>query len=105
MGCLSTAVQIVIASMGGHKSEWAQDRKDVFHKALFYHFMNNIGWILASKNLKSRNYSSIFFGLGTLLFSGVLYYRCFTNEKKYSFLNPFGGVSMILGWVLLAFRL
>ncbi len=91
--------------MGGHKGEWAQDRKDMFQKALFYHFMNNMGWILASKNLKSRNYSALFFGLGTLLFSGALYHRCFTDSKKFSLLNPFGGISMMLAWTLLAFRI
>lgn len=42
-GCLSSLVGIAIGAAGGHKKEWDAERKEVFHKATFYHFMNNVG--------------------------------------------------------------
>jgi uncharacterized membrane protein YgdD (TMEM256/DUF423 family) len=42
------------------------------------------------------------FFTGSLLFSFPLYYRCFSNKKKLSFVNPVGGIAMIVGWILLA---
>lgn len=51
------------------------------------------------------NISTLFFGLGIVLFSGSLYHRAFTGKedlsKRYP---PFGGTCMILAWLLLAFR-
>jgi uncharacterized membrane protein YgdD (TMEM256/DUF423 family) len=38
---------VVIAARGGHREDWDQGRKDMFHKALFYHFMNNCGMIFS----------------------------------------------------------
>jgi uncharacterized membrane protein YgdD (TMEM256/DUF423 family) len=43
--------------------------------------------------------------MGTVLFSGSLYHRGLTDKKTFSgVLTPFGGVSMIIGWILLALR-
>ena len=110
-GCLSTALQIAIAASGGHKAEWSQERKDMFHKALFYQFMNSVGMIIAYFNMKGekaylerKSISAMLFMTGNLLFSFPLYYRCFTDNKKFSFLNPFGGICMIIGWILLSLK-
>ena len=41
--------------------------------------------------------------LGSLIFSGLIYYRCFTDDKSYNYLMPYGGGSTILGWLMLVF--
>lgn len=104
LGCLSTAVGIIVGAAGGHNTHWPQERKDIFHKGLLYHFMNSVGMIFSSFN-PSSTISSFLFGCGILLFCLPLYHRAFTDQKTLSgFLPPYGGFSMIFGWVLLAFR-
>lgn len=43
------------------------------------------------------------FVLGTVLFSGSLYAHVLTHQKAFGMIVPLGGVSFIVGWVLLAF--
>lgn len=101
LGCFNTALGIIIGAAGGHKKEWSQERKDIFHKALFYQFMNSIGMILSS----IYTYHQIPLGLflaGTFLFSGPLFHRAFTDKQDFSKIYPpYGGICMIIGWVFL----
>jgi len=65
--------------------------------------MNNIGIIIGSFNNTSL-YSSTLFTCGIVLFCMPLYYRSFTDKKTFSRLAPFGGISMMLGWIMLAMK-
>ncbi|KAL4468801.1 hypothetical protein ABPG74_005304 [Tetrahymena malaccensis] len=102
-GCLSTALGIGIGAAGGHKKEWTQERKDLLTKATFYHFMSNAGMIIGSYN-NPFNYSTILFLIGVACFSGSLYHKTFTNNEDFKRLPPYGGMAMIFGWILLAFK-
>jgi uncharacterized membrane protein YgdD (TMEM256/DUF423 family) len=42
------------------------------------------------------------FLIGTVVFSGSLYALVFTGVRALGAVTPFGGVSLILGWVVLA---
>jgi uncharacterized membrane protein YgdD (TMEM256/DUF423 family) len=41
--------------------------------------------------------------LGSLIFSGSLYALVLTNQKWWGMVTPVGGISMILGWFMLAY--
>lgn len=41
--------------------------------------------------------------LGVLLFSGSLYLLAYTQQKWLAHVTPFGGLSFMVGWLLLAF--
>lgn len=103
LGCLSSCVGIGIGAAGGHKKEWSQERKDLLTKATFYHFMSNAGMIVGSYNAPF-NISTILFCAGIALFSGSLYHKAFTGTEDFKKLPPYGGMAMIFGWLLLAFR-
>lgn len=103
LGCLSSSLGIVIGAAGGHKKEWSQERKDLFTKATMYHFINNVGLIVGSFNAPF-NYSTVLFTIGILLFSGPLYHKAFTGTEQFKKFPPYGGMCMIAGWLLLAFR-
>lgn len=47
--------------------------------------------------------SAIFFCLGLLMFSGSLYLKTYTGNATLGMLAPFGGISLALGWLSLAF--
>jgi len=66
--------------------------------------MSSAGMIVGSYNA-TFNISTVLFGLGICLFSGSLYHKAFTGKEDLSKrLPPFGGMCMILGWVLLSFK-
>lgn len=103
LGCFNAALGIIIGAIGGHKKEWPQERKDIFQKALFYQFMNSVGLFASSICIYSKISSTLFIS-GTLLFSGSLYHRAFTDKQDLSKkFTPFGGMCMIFGWIFLGF--
>ena len=102
IGCFNAALGIIMGAAGGHKKEWSQERKDIFHKALFYQFTNSVALMISSM---TNSYTfvpiSLFLG-GTLLFSGSLYHRAFTDSQDLSKrLPPYGGIAMIIGWIFM----
>jgi len=99
LGCLNAAISVAMAAAGGHKP-WEIDKKLVYEKGFNLHLTSSIGMCLAS--LKKRPFPALFFLNGTIFFSGVIYYRCFYDDKSYNKLMPIGGTSIILGWILLA---
>ena len=102
LGALSAASSIAVQAIGGH-NPWDIDRKLIFSKAFELHLSSAIGMILCS-NRKSKRalFSGILFLTGTIMFSGFAYYRCFKNERRFNYLMPPGGSSIILAWFLLA---
>ena len=103
LGCLNAAFTIIVGAAGGHKETWSQDRKNTFHKAQIYHFMNSLGMIVSSLSVNSP-IPLFLFGCGTFLFCCPLYHKAFTDKKTLSgFLPPWGGMGMILAWISLAF--
>ena len=44
------------------------------------------------------------FTAGIVLFSGSLYALALTGMKQLGFITPFGGLTFLAGWVLLAYR-
>jgi uncharacterized membrane protein YgdD (TMEM256/DUF423 family) len=46
--------------------------------------------------------AALLFFLGTLLFSGSLYGLALTGIRVLGFVTPFGGLTLIAGWILLA---
>lgn len=74
----------------------------------FYHIPALLGvGILASLHRNSGSFtlkiSGLAFILGILLFSGSLYAYAITGNELLSKLTPFGGLSLILGWLFLFF--
>jgi len=48
------------------------------------------------------NLSACFFLAGIILFSGSLYLLAVTGTRALGFITPFGGLSFLIGWGLLA---
>jgi len=106
-------VAVVIGTLGAHAIERglsteAVQRIDTGLKYQFYHVaaLLSVG-ILTSLH---RNYDStalkisgITFILGILLFSGSLYAYAITGNDLFGKITPFGGFSLIFGWLFLFF--
>lgn len=44
------AAGIAVAAAGGHRP-WPTEQKEIFHKAVLYHFMNGLGMIISSMSI------------------------------------------------------
>ena len=81
-------------------------RLGVWHTAEFYHLTHAVALAaLAMAGLGARYvWAWRFWIVGTILFSGSLYVLCLTGIKKFGAVTPFGGIALLVGWVLLALR-
>ena len=52
--------------------------------------------------MRAARWSAILFLFGIVAFSGSLYLLALTNIRALVFVTPFGGISFLAGWVLLA---
>lgn len=59
-------------------------------------------WVVAAKPSRSANAAAVFFLLGITLFSGSLYLLTFYSWKWLGPVTPLGGLSLMIGWALLA---
>ena len=100
IGCLGLSSAVVLSAYGAHKP-YEEDRRKVFETASKYHFYSSFGLLLCS--IKNARLAGLLVLLGGGVFSGVAYYRVFKNDKKYNYLMPYGGGSLIISFLVLAF--
>jgi len=113
-GATALALAVIIGAFGAHG---LRDRLDtysasVYEKAVIYHFFHALGILIVSMMPKagylSQTQTSWVCGLltaGIVLFSGSLYVLAVTRIPMLGAITPFGGVSFIAGWVMLAWVL
>ena len=74
---------------------------EMWEKAVFYHFIHTVVLlVLAQKQPVARGAFWLFF-IGILIFSGSLYVLALAKVHWLVFVTPFGGVSLLAGWVAL----
>lgn len=105
LGAFSAGSSIALQAYAGHKP-WTLEKKNVFSKGWEIQISSALGLMLLSrlksKKNKVKNLAGFALFLGSLIFSGILYYRCFNDDPSYNRLMPYGGGSVILGWILTA---
>ena len=109
ISAISGAIVVALGAFGAHalrSTLEANQRMDTFNTAIKYHMFHTIGLIaiailldkFPSRTMEMAGWSMI---AGMLLFSGALYVLSIANAPKLGIVAPFGGLAMILGWVLL----
>ena len=109
---VALALAVTLGAFGAHG---LRDRLDayalsVYERAVFYHFVHALGLLavplLARVNAISGAAAARVCWLllaGIVLFSGSLYVLAVTGIRALGVVTPFGGVSFIAAWVVLAF--
>ncbi|MBP6671658.1 MAG: DUF423 domain-containing protein [Bacteroidetes bacterium] len=98
---------VALGAFGAHglKSILAPDMLVIFETAVRYH-MYHVFAIILTALLAERNPAAgtagRLFGLGILLFSGSLYVLALTGIRTFGMITPFGGLSFLAGWGMLA---
>lgn len=73
-----------------------------YEKAVLYLFVHLAPMLVAARLQPFARNAWIAFFLGVILFSGSLFLLCLTGTKWLGAVTPFGGVSFLVGWLLLA---
>ncbi len=108
------ALGVFLGAMGAHMlaDNLTGDKAVFFEKAWRYHmihvfailFCSWLIWVfdhgLESRGSWSARLSAVFFFFGILLFSGSLYLKAIMGGSPAIPLIPIGGMSFILGWVM-----
>lgn len=79
---------------------------DVYKTAVLYHFLHAlalfiVAWLSTISNDPKIQTSGICFVVGIVLFSGSLYALSITGIKWLGAITPLGGLSFLLGWMML----
>jgi uncharacterized membrane protein YgdD (TMEM256/DUF423 family) len=110
-GAIALALAVSLGAFGAHQLRGRLDAYslDVYERAVFYHFIHALGLlsvaVLARTGAVSPEAGDRVGWLllaGIVLFSGSLYVLAVTGNRWLGAITPFGGVSFIVAWVLLA---
>ena len=111
IGAWALALGVGIGAFGAHVLRGRLDdySMTVYERAVLYHFVHALG-ILIVAALSSAGAISARVGAwvcrlllaGVVLFSGSLYVLALTGNRMLGAITPFGGVSFIAAWVVLA---
>ena len=113
LGILNMVLCIALGAFGAHglKQFLSADMLSVYHTGVQYHFYHAFGIIVIGLLLlhfpKSRlmPVSGWLMMVGIVLFSFSLYALSVTGTKALGMITPFGGVSFLTAWILLAYAI
>jgi uncharacterized membrane protein YgdD (TMEM256/DUF423 family) len=105
------ALAVAIGAFGAHGLQGRLDAYSigVYEKGVFYHFVHALGMLavplLVRAGLISQpaaTWTGWLLLAGIVLFSGSLYVLAITGVRTLGAITPFGGVSFIAAWLVLA---
>ncbi|MER2514214.1 MAG: DUF423 domain-containing protein [Nitrosomonas ureae] len=113
IGILNALLCIALGAFGAHglKRMLSADMLSVYHTGVQYHFYHAFGIIIIGLLLlhfpKSRlmPISGWLMMIGIVLFSFSLYALSITDLRALGMITPFGGVSFLTAWALLAYAI
>lgn len=108
VACVFGFLAVALGAFGAHGLKDILDdySMGVYKTAVDYQFYHSlallaVGLLSRSSNPALLKYSGCAFSFGILVFSGTLYALAFTKIKWLGAITPIGGVSFMVGWVLL----
>ena len=111
VGGLCGLLSIALGAFGAHALEnrLSEAALATYHTGVQYQMYHALALILlallaASGRVKAGRirWAGVFFMLGIVLFCGSLYVISLSGITTFGMIAPFGGVSFILGWLMIA---
>lgn len=106
---ISGFLAVAIGAFGAHglKQFVTTKQIEVFQTGVSYQFYHVFAMFIAAYFFKKIEnvefkWSFRFFFLGVILFSGSLYAYVISGLKFFALITPSGGLSFLVGWILLA---
>lgn len=101
---------VALGAFGAHGLEGKISDKMIltWEKAVTYQMFHTggllaVGLLMLKIQAMSLTLAGWMFLIGTLLFSGSLYFYSTTGIKQLAMITPFGGVIFLIGWVCLGY--
>jgi len=109
LASLLAGLGVILGAFGAHalKQQVSQHMLEVWHTGVTYQMWHALGLgIIGMQSTRSTAlaWSGKLMFAGILLFSGSLYLLVLTNIPILGMITPFGGVSFIFSWGLLAWH-
>ncbi|CAG9313514.1 unnamed protein product [Blepharisma stoltei] len=101
LGCTSMCASLVTASYGYHGG-MNYEQKKKWEKAVRYQQLGSIPLLFVG-NKKNKHIPGALSAAGVSLFCLPLYYYAKTEDSKFNFAMPWGGVLMMASWLTLGF--
>ena len=109
LGAVFMALAVLFGAFGAHalKKILSPEMLTIYHTGVEYQFYHALG-LLAVGTIglqypsKWIRLSGIFLVAGIILFSGSLYVLSLSGIKVLGAITPIGGISFVIGWILLA---
>src|SRR5580704_17923790 len=114
VGAIALALAVLIGAFGAHALEGRLDAysRGVYETGVMYHFFHALGLLIVSilprtgaLSAARASWICLLLAVGMLLFSGSLYILALSGVRMLGAVTPFGGLSFIAAWVLLAYWL
>jgi len=110
IGSLFGALGVIVGAFGAHalKAKLSVDQLAIYDTGARYHLIHALALIAVSFASTKwphglAKIAGWFFVAGIILFSGSLYLLSITGIKILGAITPFGGLALIIGWLLLAY--
>ena len=98
---------VALGAFGAHglKDVLSAEMLETYKTGILYHLIHSVVIIAIVFSSKvAMHKSALFFLAGIILFSFSLYLYSYTQVKLFAIITPFGGVSFLIGWILLIFE-
>ncbi|MBU5465222.1 DUF423 domain-containing protein [Virgibacillus sp. MSJ-26] len=112
LGVINGFLAVALGAFGAHGLEGkvSDHMLGIWEKAVNYQMFHTMallvtGLIAAKLQVGALNWSGWLFFIGIILFSGSLYLYSTTGIKFLAMITPFGGVTFLIGWVLLGYTI
>lgn len=113
LAAISGALAVGLGAIGAHAFApllEAYGRTETYGTAVDYHFYHTLGLFIIAIlrfHFKNRLFSRAAFLMlaGMVLFSGSLYALSLSDLSFFAYVTPFGGVLLLLAWLVLAYGL
>lgn len=102
------ALGVVLGAFGAHglKQILTPELIETYRTGIFYHLIHSVVLLAISLNSKYNLSLPFYFILaGIVLFSFSLYIYTISGIITFAMITPIGGISLILGWILIIFKI
>lgn len=106
-GAMLAALGVTLGAFGAHGLQAVLDPRALgwWQTAVQYQMWHAVALVaLGSLRGLRVGVPAVGIALGTLLFSGSLYVMALTDARWLGMVTPIGGLLMIVGWAMLAWR-
>jgi uncharacterized membrane protein YgdD (TMEM256/DUF423 family) len=106
-GALLAAVGVALGAFGAHglRATLSAEALGWWSTAVQYQMWSALGLVALGASARRLGLAAALIGIGALIFSGSLYALALTGARWLGMVTPVGGLLMIAGWSLAAWRL